>query len=266
MLTASRIVRRLRKPDTGTHTAYRYCVAPIGCSSQGSLYTIEVTSPINYGSTDPGVQIYVFSNPKAAQYFVEKNVDPDFKWPEMTKRLKFAPDYNELMPEAHIVCAGKAKFDSSTWIYPAPIGIDSSSTGAEHGHAYITETAVDSFTGPMAQGYLTVVVIFPTGSTLFSDYENSSKEEYMMEDVRQCSRCGYFGTDVTADTCPKCGTLYACPYEGGCDYVGTSNICSRHKDENGDTVPVVCEPVELDNEVLYSISAPITITVQFFQE
>lgn len=267
MLTASRTVRRLRTPKSGNNTTYRYCVAPIGCSSQGSLYTIEVTSPINYGEDDPKIQIYVFSNPKAAQYFVKENIDTGFKWPEMEKRLKYAPDYNELMPEAHVICAGKAKFDKDTWIYPAPLGIDSASTGAEHGHAYVTETAIDSFTGPMAQGYLTIVVVFPEGSTTFSDYEaNPSDDTYMLEEVRQCSRCGYFGTDVGADSCPKCGTLYHCTHEDGCDYVGTSSVCSRHKDENGNTVPVVCEPVSFNNAVLYSISAPITITVQFFQE
>lgn len=255
MLTASRTVRRLRViPETSDNKAYRYCVATIGCSSQGSLYTIEVTSPIDY-STDPGVQIYVFSNPKAAQYFIEENIDEDFVWPEMEKRLKYAPDYNTLMPEAHIVCAGKAKYDSSSWIYPAPVGINSASTDAEHGHAYITETAEDGFTGPMAQGYLTVVVLFPTGSTLFADYEDDSKDVYMLEEVRKCSNCGHFGTDVKEHTCPKCGTTYAC---SNCDYVGPSNICPNHN--------TACNAVTLNNSVLYSISAPVSITVQFINE
>lgn len=260
MLVTENKVTYLRTGDSNI----RYVAALINCPTQYTLYSIDVVTQIDY-STDPGINIYAFDNPKAAIKFIEDNgIDSSFTWPLEEERVAQAPGYSNLFPESSIICAGTAVFPDN-WTYPAPIGIKGGSTFSEHGKSFLTKTAKGSYSGALCQGFITVVVTVPSSAS-FPTTGNGKTYDDATHYVCKCNDCGYVGLDFetrsdydaqtdadsTKYVCPKCGGNYKCTT---CDYEGITATCPH------------CEtisPIKTPNtEECYELSDLIAINVQF---
>lgn len=250
MLVTENKVTYLRTGDNGI----RYVAALINCPTQYTLYSVDVVTQIDY-STDPGINIYAFDNPKAAIQFIKNNgIDSSFTWPLEEERIAQAPGYPNLFPESSIICAGTAVFPDN-WTYPAPIGIKGGSTFSEHGKSFLTKTAKGSYSGALCQGFITVVVTVPA-SLSFPTTGNGKTYDDAEHSVCKCNDCGFVGLDFELKdsklVCPNCGSLYKCTT---CDYEGITATCPHC-----DTISPIKTP---NTEECYTVSDLIAINVQF---
>ena len=261
MLSDNKTLHYLRASSTDADS--RYLITPVFCSAQGVFHSAYISTKANYAA-DPDARIYIFTNPRAAVEFVQKNIDTNYTWSGPELMIDNAPTIIEDFPGNYIVAAGKCTFPED-WVYPAPIGIYAADV--EHidfGKGYITEINDRSYTGSLATGYLTVVVWVKNGATAFSGVEEDKK-------LYECDYCGFRTNELTStsDPCPKCGTIRVCEK---CNYFGHNLTCPHCLIRDGlegttlelplEQVPTVLRTPSYTE--LATLKTPVSLSLQFF--
>lgn len=135
-----------------TAGSVKFAVAQPNTTQFALLYSVEVSCQNGF-SADPEADIFVFSNPKAAEAFV-KTLKSDFSWDSPLRTIEDTA-YNSNQPGRYLITAQRAAFPAN-YIAKTPIGIPGCAW-AKNPQPFTTNTSANPYSGA---SYLTIVIVF----------------------------------------------------------------------------------------------------------